>query len=58
MSLNFPSNILGDVNCHTFRGKLFHNTHTHMFVYDFSNKNRTIYEQNHGYHMLEVLKEE
>ena len=26
MSLNFPLNILGDVNCRTSRGKLFHNT--------------------------------
>ena len=25
-SLNFPLNTLGDVNCRTFRGKLFYNT--------------------------------
>ena len=26
LSLNFPLNILGDVNCRTSRGKPFHNT--------------------------------
>ena len=26
MSINFPLNILGDVNCRTSRGKPFHNT--------------------------------
>ena len=26
LSLNFPLNKLGDVNCRTSRGKLFHNT--------------------------------